>query len=318
VSHVNVDLVAERLAMVGAMAKSMPPSWKGAGISQPFCGPRGEYLGRVLPGRGLYLDCDLKSDSYSETVGIPLYTNNPGAALDQTSVGALSGPLFAPSGSNTAYLLSLGHASNVGSGTSSGWHIAIVIDALVGIGGLPLNSSPTTITSAPALTRYTTGAGVMMTLIAQTNVNNLPTSNATISYTNQAGSAGRSAVMALDNDIELGGGLPFDPVSLANLAFFPLQTGDFGVRTVASLTLSGLDTAAETAAILLYYPLTFLGLSGANTDYVEYEFSHQPDFLPPLQVSSGKLGCLGVFRFSNSSTAPSNTNQQITLRIVQG
>jgi hypothetical protein len=38
----------------------MPPAWDGAEISHEFCGPGGEHLGRLLPGRGLYLDVDPK------------------------------------------------------------------------------------------------------------------------------------------------------------------------------------------------------------------------------------------------------------------
>ena len=56
----NVDQVAEYLAYMGRFGRSMPPAWDGAGISQPVNGPGCERVGRMLPGRGLYLDTDLK------------------------------------------------------------------------------------------------------------------------------------------------------------------------------------------------------------------------------------------------------------------
>lgn len=56
----DVDKIANYLIKLGSIARSMPPSWKGAGISQPVCGPHGEHIGRLLPGKGLYLDCDAK------------------------------------------------------------------------------------------------------------------------------------------------------------------------------------------------------------------------------------------------------------------
>lgn len=54
------DALAESLLHMGAVATLMGPSWDKAGMSHPFVGQDGEHLGRILPGRGLYLDVDLK------------------------------------------------------------------------------------------------------------------------------------------------------------------------------------------------------------------------------------------------------------------
>lgn len=59
-SNYDVDRLATTIAMWAQMAKSMPPTWKHAGISQPIVGTEGQAIGRIMPGQGLYLDCDLK------------------------------------------------------------------------------------------------------------------------------------------------------------------------------------------------------------------------------------------------------------------
>jgi hypothetical protein len=57
----DVDSIATHLLRWGEQARAMPPSWDGACIAHPICGPQGQPIGRMLPGRGLYLDHDLKS-----------------------------------------------------------------------------------------------------------------------------------------------------------------------------------------------------------------------------------------------------------------
>lgn len=60
VGHHNVDILAHRLAWFGLHAKRLPPLWDLAGISYPLAGPQGEFIGNMLPGKGLLLMEDLK------------------------------------------------------------------------------------------------------------------------------------------------------------------------------------------------------------------------------------------------------------------
>lgn len=55
----DVDELARRFAEWGRVGKNMAPSWKGAHISVPLVGREGQRIGSMLPGTGLYLDCDL-------------------------------------------------------------------------------------------------------------------------------------------------------------------------------------------------------------------------------------------------------------------
>lgn len=54
----NPDLLAARLGRLAQEARAMPPSWDGAAVAVPVCGPDGQYVGKALPGRGLYLAFD--------------------------------------------------------------------------------------------------------------------------------------------------------------------------------------------------------------------------------------------------------------------
>lgn len=60
-SRSDCDLLAATLSDLAALGRRMPPSWGGARVSVPVCGPEGQYVGRVLPGTGLYLPMDLKA-----------------------------------------------------------------------------------------------------------------------------------------------------------------------------------------------------------------------------------------------------------------
>ena len=58
---INIDLLAEKISEWALIGYKLPPSWDGAKHSFPVCGPQRERIGDILPGRGLYLDRDLKS-----------------------------------------------------------------------------------------------------------------------------------------------------------------------------------------------------------------------------------------------------------------
>ena len=57
----NVDGIAKFLSDSANMARSMPPSWDGACISHPIAGNGAGYVGRMLPGKGVYVDLDLSA-----------------------------------------------------------------------------------------------------------------------------------------------------------------------------------------------------------------------------------------------------------------
>lgn len=47
--------------LMGRQAKALPPAWDGGRIAIPVCGPQGQFIGKMLPGRGLLLYDDLQN-----------------------------------------------------------------------------------------------------------------------------------------------------------------------------------------------------------------------------------------------------------------
>jgi hypothetical protein len=280
---VNVDRIARTLVYGGRMARSMPPSWDGARDAPLCCGPEGQYVGKMLPGRGLYLGLDLKSlgitrplpyvyersplmraaeaiDTYGvlrgrvfdaerlavrfldglrivsgrlvpacaittydgiiaaragglgqdvvgikgsittvasawsslfRATGLPgvgTYSNIPGgAAPNRTNAGALSLGLSNPTGANKKYLLTLG----VGLGNNTFW--TMLVDLLVAAGNILATTAAAQTVNTTALTRYTDGAGVMITFEVTTLLSATAHNITVNSYTDQAGNAGHTS-----------------------------------------------------------------------------------------------------------------------------
>lgn len=239
-------------------------------------------------------------------VGAGSYTNIPGgAAHDMTSAGAWSSLLHKPSGTDKKYLVSLGWQAAVPLGCF------LLVDLLVAAGNiLCTTTSPQTINTT-ALTRYTTGAGVLLTFAITTTLSNTSETMAVNKYSNQAGTANQStaAVLAV---------LSFNaPPRLVPVGLGPcmaLADGDYGVRSVEEITM-GTALGAGILALNLYYPLAFLPGLDSGT-YVERDFVSQVDGLVELVQVSGMLGCLTAYYLTTS--AATATGLLAHLRTVEG
>lgn len=98
----------------------------------------------------------------------------------------------------------------------------------------------------PAITRITNFAGVMpfVEIYAATGATQV---NITLAYTNQSGTAGRSAVTAFLASPVAGQALPL-----------ALQSGDYGVQSVQSVTLSATTATAGNFGLTLAKPLAMV------------------------------------------------------------
>lgn len=107
-----------------------------------------------------------------------------------------------------------------------------IIDRLSHTGGLDgtLTTAQTTNLPTAALTRFTSGVGVMIGLTIYTTIGTTATT-VTASYTNQAGTSGRTTLANA-----FGGS---STNSATRLIILPLQAGDTGARSVESVTLAG-------------------------------------------------------------------------------
>lgn len=127
----------------------------------------------------------------------------------------------------------------------------MVADRLSHQGGLSAIVTGAQSTNLPtaALTRYTTGVGVFAALEIYTAIGATPTT-ATCTYTNHAGTGGKTSQAIAIGGTGLQNGQRFLPISLA--------AGDRGVRAVADVNLVASTGTAGNFGVTLYKPLLLL------------------------------------------------------------
>jgi hypothetical protein len=127
-------------------------------------------------------------------------------------------------------------------------------DYLVISGGLSGTSTDEQATTTAALTRYTSGVGVRAAVIIYTAVGT-QIRTLTASYTNQAGTPGRTSAIVVGGtgNREIGRVLPFR-----------LEGADTGVRSVEHVTLDGTTGTLGNFGILLYRPLAMMCLNNVE------------------------------------------------------
>jgi hypothetical protein len=127
----------------------------------------------------------------------------------------------------------------------------LLIDRLSHQGGLSGTATAIQTTNLPtaALPRYTDGVGVMAALEIYTLIGTLA-QTATVSYTNEAGIAGRTSkavVIGAANDNAAGRFIPIPP-----------QDDDIGIRSVESVTPSSSTATAGNYGVTLFKPLMLI------------------------------------------------------------
>ncbi len=226
-----------------------------------------------------------------------------GTATNRTTTGVLFPNLSNPGGTDKKYLLTVGYMS---SGTLN---MVLFYDLLVAASNINANSATAQTVNTTALTRYTTGAGVMATMEVTTALG-ATASNVTMGYTDQDNVSGLTTPSTAMTTSAIVGRL--QPVEVG--PFARLAAGDFGVRSVQSITFS----AAMGAGVLnlyLYYPMAFLPGVATNI-YIERDSTVQIDGLSEIVVGSdNQLGAIGYFVMPNATAAGNNT---MFLRTVAG
>lgn len=154
-----------------------------------------------------------------------------GVAVDDTVAGTFS--FTNPTAPALTYLTKLSNTQQT-PGT------LILYDRLVHTGALSGTVTTAQTVNSAALTRSTTGDDVELFLEVYTATGATQV-NVTVSYTNSAGTAGRTSVS-----------VPFlaSPVA-GQMLPIPLQSGDLGVRSVQSVTLSATTGTAGAFGVTL-------------------------------------------------------------------
>jgi hypothetical protein len=146
-----------------------------------------------------------------------------------------------------------------------------LIDRLVGVGGITLNSTGDKTIDSTALPRYATGAGVMPWLVITTQPSNPPPVVSLASYTNQDGTTGRAGPAFT---------FPLAAITTDSMMPLPLASGDTGVRSVEVLNVATAG-GAGVASLLLARPLILTGTT-SNTGTVSLSSAETGSRMSPL------------------------------------
>jgi hypothetical protein len=202
-----------------------------------------------------------------KATGTPAAGSTPatgaGAAPDRSTGGAIK--FTNPSGSNKKHLLRFG----LGGASAA---VFKLVDRLVHTSGLSGTSTSAQTINSTALTRRTDGVGVQAAIEVYSQLGGTSVT-ATISYTNQDGTASRSGTCTIPTTALAGEFIPFD-----------LQSGDTGVRSIQTLTLSASTGTAGDFGVTLYYELATMA-SNANF-YEERDMVLQLSNMPELKSGS--------------------------------
>lgn len=228
-----------------------------------------------------------------------------GTATNRATTGSLSVGLSNPTGTDVKYLITVGFTS------TSTLNMLMLADILVAAANINSNSNTSQTVDTTALTRYTgTGAAGNLLTFEVTTALGATASNLTVTYTNESGTNTRSTGAQAMTTSAITGRL--QPTTLG--PWTPLQTGDYGVRSVESVIFS----AAMGAGVLnlyIYRPLHFLPGIGSNL-YVERDSTVQIDGLTELvKGTDSELGFLTFFVLPNGT---STGNFTAFLRTVAG
>lgn len=167
----------------------------------------------------------------------------------------------------------------------------LFVDMLNFSGGMSgtVTTEQTTNLPTAALTRYTTGEGVMAGLIIWLTVGTTSV-NVTASYTNSDNVSGRTTT-----SVQFGG---TNYREAGSVILLPLQSGDKGIRSIQSVTLSGSTTTAGDFGVIMFKPLGMCFSSDLN-------YNSDMDAISTSSVSGGfpeleNNACLSMFGFSSS------------------
>ena len=247
-----------------------------------------------------------RSYDFSSLTGFPTANAWAGTALAWRTCDELTGngtQIFGlPLGG--AVSADIMHALNIGAQSTVATAIPGTLTLVDLQGYWPGISNNTTsaqaLTGTPAL-RYTDGAGLRLYQV-QTAVAGATAQNMAMSYTNQAGTAGRALAATTSMTASaIVGHISHSGIAANNYGpFLPLGGGDSGVRSVASVTMSAANTG--TFALCLAKPLLQITL-GVAALYHEKDLLNQIPSMPILK--DGK--CLTWLYTAGAATAASTT-----------
>lgn len=192
----------------------------------------------------------------------------PGTAYDNTAAGGIVMPDTSPL---RKYLVDMQFRTR-NTSTNTSVHGIMLVDRLVGVSGLTMNSTGNKTVNSTTLPRYTSGDGVLCFLEVTTAGATTAPIVSMNSYTNQAGTGGRA-----------GGTFTFPLVNHATqhlVGPLPLQAGDWGIRSVETINVATAGGGSGVVNLLLVKPILLFGsesggeLAGMLTDRYQAPVPH--------------------------------------------
>lgn len=225
--------------------------------------------------------------------GIPAAASTPGAAAicDRTTTGAL-GQNNKGGTEQRAWLRKFRQGA---SGLSTQGAIMLV-DRLAHVGGLSGIVTTAQTVGFPALTRYTSGAGVWAAIEVYTAIGATGTT-ATISYTNTVPTAGRTSPAIVV------GGTGFQ--NARTILPFGYASGDTGITAVASVTLAATTGTAGNFGVTLFKTLGWWPVNNSTP----YQSRGTPVDLPGHVPAIPDDACLQFLHFGTGQTTTHLTAQ---------
>jgi hypothetical protein len=238
--------------------------------------------------------------------GTPVANAWAGTALTYTPCTESTG--------NGTQIFGLRHGGDVSTDTKHILNVAAVTAVATGVPGILMlvdmqgywptiscnTTSPQTLSGTPS-PRYTNGVGLRLYPVL-TAVNGATAQNFACSYTDQDGNTGNTLPVTVSMTASsVVGHIPTSGTAANNYGpFLPLANGDYGVRNVASVTMSVANTG--TMALVLARPLLTLPITTASVAG-ERDLVNQLPSMP--RVYDG--ACLTWLYFAGAATA-ANTN----------
>jgi hypothetical protein len=249
----------------------------------------------------------------STLAGIPIANTFSGTALNAQVPNEASGFGIYHGGNVTPDIKSILNTGAVSAVATAVPATLMLVDMCLYYPSINMNlATAQTLVNTSTLTRYTDGAGLRAFLVTQTTTG-ATAHNISISYTNQTGTAGRALPVTVAGTASaITPHITHSGVAANNYGpFLPLQSGDTGIRSVQSLTLSA-ASGSGTAALVLCRPITTIPITTAGV-FAERDLVNQLPSLPVIQDGA----CLVWLYFAGSATAAS-TNIYGNIQTVWG
>lgn len=234
--------------------------------------------------------------------GIPVYNAYVGNALAFTALTGVQNRSIYPGPGIAAGQTR--HVATVMAQSSSNVHPIFLLFADY-LGFYPLVDTDSldvqSLDNTNAITRYTDGDGVRAFMVAQVPQTDSAQANCTITYTNQAGTSGRTVTFGLLGSAVIGGLCnQANPTSIAGFnamsPLIPLQGSDRGIRSIQSVQLSA--GIAGFANIVLCRPL-FDFTVPVNVIAAEKQLLRENAKLPTV-LDGAFLQCLAIKQSAGS------------------